>query len=798
MNPVLQSAALDHAAHGWPVFPCNPETKRPLTAHGFKDASTDPKVIEAWWSKWPAAMIGVPTGEAIGAWVLDVDDPAAFEASCDIVLPATRRSTTGKGYHLFYRWDADAPIINAQRTAKSWGIPGLPGADVRGQGGYVIVPPSLHPSGKPYTWACDEDPSDAPDELVDLIRNRRPADAPVAERPAVSEEKPRSALRTALQDTDSHYGMAALKRECELIAVAGAGAQEGTLNAAALKIGALVGGGELSLRTASSELIAAGLCMTSFDPRYPWTPEEVAAKVARGIEAGQRSPRSAPPAVATARRLAAANDDAEMSEDTIALAFTAQHGGSMLFDNHAGRWFRWDGVRWEMDETDLAFDYARQLARELGEGKRAMGRAATAGGVEKLARADRAHAVTSAVWDRDPYQLGTPSGSIDLRTGILTEPDRDLRITKLTGAAPAHGEPTVWLRFLRDSLGGDEEMVTFLQLWCGYSLTGLTSAHALLFIYGPGGNGKSVFLNTVTGIMGDYAVTAAMETFADSRNDRHSTELAMLRGARLVTASETEEGKAWAEARIKALTGGDPITARFMRQDNFTFRPQFKLTIAGNHAPALRNVDDAMRRRFNIAPFVLKPTNPDRELEEKLKAEWPQILAWMIAGARKYLAGGLTRPEAIARATDEYFAEQDVFGRWLAERCNLRAGAFEALRSCTEIGRHMLKLMVKRRVRRSRSARRCGSATSSPSRHARLVARNKPTSRSSLFPFHSQAGGRTEPMRAQSVRRVSLTAASRHSRARVRVGIERLKDLHALQGWRPRASEGRYVQPAPR
>lgn len=679
MANALQSAALDHASRGWPVFPCNPDTKRPLTEHGFKDASTDPNVITAWWAKWPRAMIAVPTGEAIGAWVLDVDDPAAFEASCDIALPSTRRGNTGKGYHLYFQWDPAHPIINKQRSAKGWGIPGLPGADVRGQGGYVIVPPSIHPTGKPYAWASEEDASEAPDELVQMIVTRKPEPAKEAPEPKAAAVLPeRSALRAALHDTDSAYGLAALKRECELIAMAGAGAQEGTLNGAALKIGALVGGGELSLRTASSELIAAGMLMSSFDPGNPWTVEAVASKVSRGLEAGQRSPRSAPPAVATAKRLAAANDDAEVSEDTIALAFTHQHGGSLLFDHNAGRWFRWDGAHWLMDETDLAFDYARLLARELGEGKRAMGRAATASGVEKLARADRAHAVTSAVWDADPYLLGTPSGTIDLRTGILSDPDRSLRITKLTGAAPAHGEPSLWIKFLMDSLGGDQDMIDFLQLWCGYSLTGLTSAHALLFIYGPGGNGKSVFLNTVTSIMGDYAVTAAMETFAESRNDRHSTELAMLRGARLVTASETEEGRAWAEARIKALTGGDPITARFMRMDNFTFRPQFKLTIAGNHAPALRNVDEAMRRRFNIAPFVIKPANPDRALEEKLKEEWPQILAWMIAGARKYLAGGLTRPEAIARATDEYFAEQDVFGRWLTERCNLRSGAFEA------------------------------------------------------------------------------------------------------------------------
>jgi putative DNA primase/helicase len=230
---------------------------------------------------------------------------------------------------------------------------------------------------------------------------------------------------------------------------------------------------------------------------------------------------------------------------------------------------------------------------------------------------------------------------------------------------------------LEQSLDGDQELIKFLQLWAGYCLTGLTTAHALLFIFGPGGNGKSVFLNTLINILGTYGAVAAMETFTASKSERHSTELAMLRGARLVTASETEEGRAWAEAKIKAMTGGDPITARFMRQDNFTFRPQFKLTIAGNHAPSLRSVDDAMRRRFNIAPFILKPANPDRFLEEKLRAEYPQILAWAIAGAREYLSSGLTRPAAVIAATNEYFSEQDVFGQWFQERCEERQGSWD-------------------------------------------------------------------------------------------------------------------------
>jgi putative DNA primase/helicase len=166
-----------------------------------------------------------------------------------------------------------------------------------------------------------------------------------------------------------------------------------------------------------------------------------------------------------------------------------------------------------------------------------------------------------------------------------------------------------------------------------------------------------------------------MDTFAASNSDRHPTDLARLDGPRLVTASETEEGRRWAESRIKQLTGGDPIAARFMRQDFFEFRPVFKLLIAGNFQPQLQNVDEAMRRRFHMIPFTHTPAQPDLRLEEKLTAELPQILAWMIEGARLWARDGLDRPVAVVNASDRYFDEQDLFGHWLTEKCIVRPAA---------------------------------------------------------------------------------------------------------------------------
>jgi putative DNA primase/helicase len=171
--------------------------------------------------------------------------------------------------------------------------------------------------------------------------------------------------------------------------------------------------------------------------------------------------------------------------------------------------------------------------------------------------------------------------------------------------------------------------------------------------------------------MGDYAKTAAMDTFSTSRHQDHPTEIATLCGARLVAASETGQGQRWNMARINQLTGGDRVTARFMRKDPFTFRPQFKAIFVGNHKPELGTVNDAARRRIVIVPFLYKPQEPDKNLPEKLKAEYPAILSWMIEGCLDWQKNGLVLPDVIKQATDDYFEGEDVFGRWIVEKCQI-------------------------------------------------------------------------------------------------------------------------------
>ncbi|MDY6868890.1 MAG: phage/plasmid primase, P4 family, partial [Chloroflexota bacterium] len=361
------------------------------------------------------------------------------------------------------------------------------------------------------------------------------------------------------------------------------------------------------------------------------------------------------------------------TEDGIALDFAERNRERLKYDHHLKKWLSYDGIRWKLEETQLAFDEARKILREHNQRQpsASLPKMRTAYAVEKFAQADRRLAVTSSRWDQEPWKLCTPGGTVDLKTGQLSKNDPLDYITKCCSVTPNIMPTILWDRFLYETTEGDERLIRFLRMMAGYCLTGFTIEHALFFIYGLGGNGKGVFVNTIAAILNDYHVAANMDVFTQSKYDRHPTELARLHGARMVTASETEEGKSWAESRIKQITGGDPIAARFMRGDFFEFTPQFKLVFLGNHKPILHNVDDAARRRFNIIPFVNKPVRPDKDLPEKLKDEYPGILQWMIEGCLDWQANGLIKPDVVQAETEAYFDDQDIFSQWL-EECTTR------------------------------------------------------------------------------------------------------------------------------
>jgi putative DNA primase/helicase len=362
------------------------------------------------------------------------------------------------------------------------------------------------------------------------------------------------------------------------------------------------------------------------------------------------------------------------TDDALALAFTARYAEDWRYCAAWAKWLVWTGTHWKADETLLVHHLIRSVCREAAvkvDSHRLAAKllaSSTVGGVDRLARTDRRHASTSEEWDADLFALNTPGGVVNLKTGRLRPHERADRMTKLATATPRGSCPR-WHAFLNDVTGGDTELQAYLQRMVGYTLTGATTAHALFFLYGTGANGKSVFVNTLSTILGDYATSAPMDTFMEARGDRHPTDLAGLRGARFVSSIETEQGRRWNESKLKAITGGDKISARFMRQDFFEYPPQFKLLIAGNHKPSIRNVDEAMKRRLHLIPFTvtIPPEKRDGTLTEKLLAERDGILAWAVEGCLQWQQMDLKPPESVVSATEEYFDEEDAIGDFLEE-----------------------------------------------------------------------------------------------------------------------------------
>ena len=370
----------------------------------------------------------------------------------------------------------------------------------------------------------------------------------------------------------------------------------------------------------------------------------------------------------------------KFSEDALALRFTSLHAENLRYVAGWGKWMLYDGVRWREDYVLNVFDRCRLVCRDasdecLREGgdesdATKLVSASTVAAVHRLAMSDQRTAATTDQWDTSIYLLNTPSGAVDLCTGEMRPCVREDFCSKITAVAPG-GPCPLWRRFLGQVTDWSAELENFLQRMVGYSLTGDTCEECLFFLYGLGANGKSKFIGAISGMLNSYAKTAPIETFIATTGERHPTDLAGLQGARLVTAIETEQGRHWAESKVKTLTGGDPISARFMRQDFFEFTPQFKLMIVGNHKPSLRSVNEAIRRRFHLIPFnvTIPEAERDPDLAEKLRAEWPGILQWAIEGCIAWYRDGLNPPAVVRDATAAYLANEDHVARWIEDCC---------------------------------------------------------------------------------------------------------------------------------
>ena len=374
--------------------------------------------------------------------------------------------------------------------------------------------------------------------------------------------------------------------------------------------------------------------------------------------------------------------------------FVAQHAERARYCHSAGAWYIWDKRRWERDATAevmrLAHKTVRGMAAELATCRTKLAKKALRSWINSSESNSRLNAmltqagavlpvpVTLGELDADPWLLNVKNGIVDLRTGALLSHDPAKLLTKI---APVDYDPSarseLWERFLRESTGGDDDLIAFLQRAVGYTLTGDTREEKLFFVHGPTNSGKSTFLEALKATLGEYSMTADFETFlARSFVGGPRPDIARLAGARFVVSIEVDEGKKLAEGLVKQITGGDTISARFLYREEFEFRPQFKLWLAANHAPEVKHDDDAMWRRILKLPFEL--TVPKEKRDPKLKATLADpaqsgaaILAWAVQGCLEWQRQGLAVPFRVELATEEYRRKQDPLAGFVASYCVL-------------------------------------------------------------------------------------------------------------------------------
>ncbi len=429
--------------------------------------------------------------------------------------------------------------------------------------------------------------------------------------------------------------------------------------------------GSMRRKNASEDAIAAALLNENRRRCHPPLPEQEVRRIARSV--GRYAPASP-----MQQSLHTDMGNAE------AFAYYAQDKARYV---HARKsWYLWDGRRWKRDDSQQILLLAKDMLRDMAAASEAIEevtlrklriqharRSENQGPVRALLKGAGAMlALHPGEMDQQPWTLNCRNGTLDLQSGQLHPHQPTDHISRLVDL---DYEPTAtcprWERFLETSMGGDQELIGFLQRAVGYSLTSLTSEQVFFILFGLGANGKSTFLETLRRLIPEFSTNTEFKTFLRKDNDGVSNEIARLAGARLVTATEPESGRPLSEAVVKRLTGGDVETARFLYSEPFEFKPTFKIWLSTNHRPPIRDTDHGIWRRICEVPFTVTIPEEERDprLFEKLYGELEGILAWAVRGCWDWQEKGLAQPTTIRQATLDYRAEMDTVGRFIEERC---------------------------------------------------------------------------------------------------------------------------------
>jgi putative DNA primase/helicase len=668
--PSLASAARKYAERSWAIFPLLSETKKPATKNGHNNATAETSAIEEWWTTNPTYNIGIATGAVSDIWVLDVDGEsgekaiAAFEAKFS-PLPNTVQAQTKRGRHIYFRHPGQRVPCSSSKLG--------PKLDVRGDGGYIVAAPSIHPDGGEYAWDADHHPESveiaaAPSWLVELVvnnKNKSTSDKKSGE--ATSDKEDRKNANRLAKEIANHAAKAAQ------------GERNDTLNKASFKLGQHVGAKCLARAAVENMLIeAAGICGLIADDGE----SAVLKTIQSGLDAGIANPRILR-RPGRCRRTDVGN----------ARRFVERHGEDWRYCFARKSWFYWDGTRWAKDDegqiVERAKDTVAAIYEEAAEARRldmpeadGLGKWAVQSqsrhrilAMIELARSELS--VTPNQLDRDAWVLNVRNGTIDLRTGALRPHQRDNLITKIAPVSfdPKAGCPK-FQDTVKDASNGNPDLANYIQRHLGYALTGDTSEECLFFWHGTGRNGKGTIAETVRAAMGDYAATTPAATLTQADRKGPQNDLAALKGVRLVLASEVNEGRKLDEALVKGLTGGDNISARFLYGEFFEYRPEYKILLQTNYRPRVQGVDEGIWSRIRLVPF--DHTVPEQERDKGLKGyllqhEMPGVLNWLLEGCLDWQQrSGLDEPEAVRTATKAYREQEDTLADFLAA-CTITA-----------------------------------------------------------------------------------------------------------------------------
>ena len=629
-----KAAATDYHRGGWCPIPIKRGTKQ--TALGQLAPYLERRATAEELRSWSWSGVGIVTGRVSGVLVLDVD---GAEGEAELRKrghePTPMVRTASGGLHLYFK-HPDRHVRTGIRVA--------PGLDVKAAGGYVVAPPSVGANGRLYEWLVSPEGTalaDPPTWLLALLDRERPKGpaGPVGE---LILSGGRNKALTSYAGTMRRRGAS----EAEILA---------------------------ALQVANAQR-----CQPPLDALEV---EKIAASVA------QYDPADNVVSIASVNGHGSPLPPYGFNLTDLGNAerFAARHGDDVRYCYPWRKWLVWTGARWERDDAgrvhQLAKESVRGIYREASdaedeERRKALAKHASASESEtriramiELSKSERP--ISPDELDADPWLLNTKNGTIDLRTGEMREHRREDLITKL---APVEYDPNVSApsleAFLERVLPG-EELRGFVRRAAGYSATGDTSEQCMFIHHGPGANGKSTFQEAVSAALGDYAMRTPTETLLVKRAGGVPNDIARLKGARFVTASETEEGRRLAESLVKDLTGQDTISARFMWAEWFDFKPTHALHLSTNHKPEIRGTDAAIWRRIRLIPWAVTIPAPeqDKKLPEKLRGELPGILAWIVRGCSEWLREGLKAPEEVRQATKAYRAEMDVLAAFLADCC---------------------------------------------------------------------------------------------------------------------------------